>query len=96
MAKRTKGPRRRTRKKLRKSPREKTTVNRFLEEFGPGENVLIKIEPSSHRALPHPRFKGKAGIVTGRKGRSYMVEVKDGGLKKTIITAPEHLRHLNK
>lgn len=96
MAKRTKGPRRRTRNKMRRSPKEKTTVNRFLEEFITGENVLIKIESSSHRALPHPRFKGKAGIVTGMKGRSYMVEIRDGGLKKTIITSPEHLRHLNK
>lgn len=96
MAKRTKGPRRRTRKKMRKSPRDKTTVNMFLEEFVNGENVLIKIEPSSHRSSPHPRFKGKAGIVAGRRGRAYLVEVRDGGLKKVVLTAPEHLRHLNK
>ena len=94
--KRTKGLRRRTRDKLKKSPREKITVNQFLEEFSEGEKVLIKIEPSSHRAMPHPRFKGKSGIVRGKRGRAYLVEVKDGGLKKTIITTSEHLRHINK
>ncbi len=94
--KRTKGFRRRTRDKLKKSPKEKTTVNQFLEEFSEGERVLIKIEPSSHKAMPHPRFKGRSGIVKGKRGRAYLVEIKDGGLRKTIITTSEHLRHLNK
>lgn len=96
MAKRTTGPRRRTRRKMSKSPRDKTTVNMFLEEFVKGENVVIKIEPSSHRSAPHPRFKGKAGVVAGKRGGSYLVEVMDGGLKKTVLATPEHLRHLNK
>lgn len=96
MARRAKGFRRRTRDKLRKSPKEKNTVNRFLEEFSEGERVLIKIEPSSHKAMPHPRFKGKSGVVRGKRGSSYIVEIKDGGLNKDIITTPEHLRHINK
>ena len=96
MAKGTKGFRRRTRDKMKKSPRDKNTVNMFLEEFSKGENVLIKIEPSSHRAMPHPRFKGRNGVVTGKRGKSYLVEIRDGGLKKTIITTSEHLRHINK
>ena len=96
MAKRAAGFRRRTRNKLRKSPKDKITVNQFLEQFSEGEKVLIKIEPASHKAMPHPRFKGKNGLVTGKRGRSYLVEIRDGGLKKTIITTPEHLRHINK
>ena len=96
MGRRAHGFRRRTRNKLRKSPGDKNTVNQFLEEFDDGENVVLKIEPSSHKAMPHPRFKGKIGIVTGMRGRSYLVEIKDGGMKKTIITKSEHLRHLNK
>lgn len=96
MARRAKGFRRRTRDKLRKSPNEKNTVNRFLEQFSEGERVLIKIEPSSHKAMPHPRFKGKSGVVRGKRGSSYIVEIKDGGLNKDIITTPEHLRHINK
>jgi len=96
MVKRTKGFRRRTRDKMKKLSREKNTVNQFLEEFSIGENVLIKIEPSSHRAVPHPRFKGRSGVIMGKRGRSYLVEVEDGSLKKTVIATSEHLRHLNK
>ena len=96
MAKGTKGPRKRTRNKMKKPLRDKTTVNQFLEQFSEGERVLIKIEPSSHRSMPHPRFKGKGGVVTGKRGGSYVVEIRDGGLKKTIITTSEHLRHINK
>ena len=96
MAKRTKGFRRRTRDKMRKPIREKTTVNQFLEDFSKGEVVTIKIDPSSHRSMPHPRFKGKSGVVAGRRGDSYLVEIRDGGIKKTIISTPEHLRHINK
>ncbi|UCG95943.1 MAG: 50S ribosomal protein L21e [archaeon] len=96
MAKRTKGFRRRTRNKMKKSPRDKGTVNQFLEDFNEGEKVLIRIDPSSHRAMPHPRFKGRSGVVTGKRGRSYLVEIRDGSLKKTLITTSEHLRHINK
>lgn len=96
MSKRTKGQRRGTRNKMKKSPRDKGTVNQFLEEFKKGEKVLLRIDPSSHSAMPHPRFKGKSGLVTGKRGKSYLVQIKDGNLKKMIITTSEHLRHINK
>ncbi|MCD6367890.1 MAG: 50S ribosomal protein L21e [Candidatus Aenigmarchaeota archaeon] len=92
MVKKTKGPRRRTRKKLKKGPKDKVTVNRFLEEFKEGEKVLIKIEPSSHKGMPNPKFKGKTGKVVGKRGRAYIIEVKDGNLMKEIVAYPEHLR----
>mgnify|MGYP000613181517 CR=1 FL=1 len=94
MVKKTKGPRRRTRKKLKKGPKDKTTVNQFLEEFKEGERVLIKIEPSSHKGMPHPKFKGKSGKIVGKRGRAYIVEVEDGKVIKEVIAYPEHLRPL--
>ena len=94
MATRSKGFRKKTKKKLRKSPRDKTTTNQYLREFLVGDKVLIMIEPSSHKAMPHPRFKGKSGVVKDKRGKSYVIEVRDGGLKKTVISTPEHLRPL--
>lgn len=93
MTTKTKGSRSRTRKKLKKGVSEKTTANQFLENFEKGEKVLINIEPSSHRGMPDPKFKGKTGVVLGRRGKAYVVEVKDGDMKKKIITFPEHLKH---
>lgn len=94
MVKKTRGPRRRTRKKLKKGPRDKVTANQFLEEFKEGERVMIKIEPSSHRGMPNPRFKGKSGEIVGKRGRAYIVKLKDGKKEKSIITLPEHLRRI--
>jgi len=94
MAKKTRGNRRRTRNKLRKGTNDKNTVNQFLEEFKEGERVLIRIEPSSHKGMPHPNFKGKSGKIVGKRGNAYIVELKDGKKEKSIITFPEHLKHL--
>jgi large subunit ribosomal protein L21e len=42
--------------------------------------------------MPHRRFQGKTGIITGIQGRAYIVSVKDGNMKKTVVARPEHLR----
>ena len=84
------GPRRRTREKFRKSYR--TTVNQFVRQFSEGQKVIIDIEPSSHSGMPFRRFQGSIGEVTGRRGRAYIVEIRDGDKLKKIITNSEHLR----
>jgi large subunit ribosomal protein L21e len=63
----------------------------MLKEFEIGEQVHITIEPSIQKGQPHPRFHGKTGTVTGKRGRSYLVEVRDGNAKKVVISAPVHL-----
>ncbi len=96
MVKRAKGPRQKTRKKLRKSPRSrgKISVTRFLQEFKEGEKVLIDPEPSFQKNLPFRRFIGKVGTVVGRRGKAYIVEFKDGRKVKNLICLPVHLRRL--
>ncbi|TDA26755.1 MAG: 50S ribosomal protein L21e, partial [Archaeoglobi archaeon] len=41
---------------------------------------------------PHPRYQGRSGIVVGKRGRAYLVQIKDGSIVKTLISRPEHLR----
>ncbi len=91
---RSKGPRRKTRKKLCKRIRErgKIYVTRALQEFNIGDYVAIKIDPSVHKGMPHPRFHGRTGKVIERRGRAYIVEVRDGGIIKKVIALPEHLK----
>ncbi len=91
--KKSRGTRRGTRKKLRKSPREKgmPPVTRIIREFEIGEAVAIKIDPSVHSGMPDPKFHGRTGKVIGRQGSSYLVKVRDGGVYKTLIVAPIHL-----
>jgi large subunit ribosomal protein L21e len=63
-----------------------------LRTFKTGQKVVLYPEPSSHKGMPFLRYKGRVGIVTAKRGKSYLVEIRDGGKKKTIISRPEHLK----
>lgn len=93
MVRRSKGYRSRTRALFHKSPRTrgKIGLSRLLRTFNPGEKVMIRIDPSVHKGMPHRRYHGRIGTVQARRGRSYVVEVKDGKQIHTIIARPEHL-----
>ncbi len=88
------GPRARSRKVMRKRVRERgmPPVNLFLQRFEIGEKAAIVINSAVHSGMPHRRFQGKTGTVVGRRGRMYLVEVRDGGKKKMLIVNPVHLR----
>jgi len=88
------GIRRRTRDKLSKSVRARgiSPVSRAIQDFDDGEMVHIVLDPSIHKGMPNPKFHGKTGKVVGRRGRAFMLEVKDGRAIKTVIALPEHLK----
>jgi large subunit ribosomal protein L21e len=92
MAKRSRGFRSGTRKKLRQLPRYKPPITKFLQEFGIGQRVVIDIEASSQKGIPHPRYEGRIGEIVGKRGRSFIVKIKNGGTIKKIIARPEHLK----
>ncbi len=92
MVKKTRGFKAGTRNKLQQKVAYRPTITKFLQEFDIGQNVVIYPEPSSHKGMPFPRFKGKAGKIVGKRGSAYLVEVKDGNMVKTVISRPEHLK----
>ena len=93
MVTRSHGPRRNTRKKLRKTARTKGKIStkKLIQTLKEGEKVVIKPEPAVQKSLPFRRFIGKVGTVTGSRGKSYLVKVKDGKKEKTVICKPIHL-----
>jgi len=91
MVRKSRGFRQSTRKKLRQKPSYRPAITKFLQEFKEGQGVVIALEPSSHKGMPHPRFKGKVGKIVGKRGNSYIVELFDGGSSKKVISRPEHL-----
>ncbi len=91
MVRASKGLRTGTRRKLRKDSRAKFTITPYLRVFKEQERVTIRPNPRSHEGMPHIRFRGAAGVVVGRRGNAYVVEVKVGKGHKTITTKPEHL-----
>ncbi|MEM1589221.1 MAG: 50S ribosomal protein L21e [Candidatus Bathyarchaeia archaeon] len=89
----SKGYRAGTRKLLKKKPRErgKIKIGRLLCDYQPGSAVVIKLDPSVQKGMPHRRYHGHVGKVVGKRGRSYIVNVTQGDAVKQIIVRPEHL-----
>jgi large subunit ribosomal protein L21e len=78
---------------LSRKPRErgKTTLTKILHSYAAGEKVVVKIDPSVHKGMPHRRYQGKVGVIVRKRGRSYVVNVTQGDAVKEIIVRPEHL-----
>jgi len=89
----SKGYQKKMRSLLKKKPWEhgKLGLSRLLHEYNPGDKVVIKIDSSVHRGLPHRRYQGKVGVIVAKRGRAYEVNVTQGDAVKEIIVKPEHL-----
>jgi len=96
MAKRIGGFRRKTRHKLKKPSRKKgkISIKNYFQQFKIGEKVLLKAEPAIQKGMYFPRFHSKTGVVKGKKGSCYEVNIKDGGKEKTLIIHPIHLQRV--
>lgn len=82
-----------TRALLKRDPRErgKTTLSKVLQSYNEGDKVVVKIDSSVHKGMPHRRFHGRIGVVGAKRGRSYVIHVTQGDATKEIIVRPEHL-----
>jgi len=91
--KKSKGYRRGTRRLLKKAPRERGTpkLGKLLYTYELGSRVIIKVDSSVQKGMPHRRFHGKIGTVKAKRGRGYVVSVAQGEAVKEIIVRPEHL-----
>lgn len=98
MTKRIGGGRRKTRYKFQKKARDKgkLSLTKYFQKFENGEYVTLVSEPSVQGGMYHRRFHGKAGKITGMKGRCYLVEIVDGSKKKELIVHPVHLVRFKK
>jgi large subunit ribosomal protein L21e len=92
MVQKSRGPRKRTRNLLKMKVREKVPITKYLQEFEIGSTVVLRPVPSSHRGMPFKRFIGRTGVITDKRGKSYIIKIKDGNKEKIIISRPEHLK----
>jgi large subunit ribosomal protein L21e len=83
------GYRRRTRSLLRSS--EKRGLTSLLREYALNDRVVIKIDPSQVKGMPHRRFNGLVGVVKGVDRRVINFDVPVGNKTKTLITRKEHV-----
>lgn len=89
----SKGKRSEARQKLRKSIRDrgKPPIKNITQDFSEGKKVSISINPGVSDGQPHPKFHGNVGTISGKQGRAYIINIKEGGKVKRVISRPEHL-----
>ncbi|MFW9991334.1 MAG: 50S ribosomal protein L21e [Candidatus Odinarchaeota archaeon] len=94
MVRTSKGKMFRTRKLMRKKPREKglQSLSRILANYNIDDRVDIIIDPAVHSGQPHRRFHGKTGIIVATQGKAMVVKIKDVNKEKQLIVTREHLR----
>ncbi len=92
--KRSRGLRSKTRYKLQKTNRigRANPITKKIQRFTENDLVHVIIDPSFHKGQPHPRFHGMTGKVVERRGKAYLIAVKEGNKAKQIIVRPEHLK----
>lgn len=87
----SKGFRRKTRKLMKKS-RRATGLSKILIEYHVDDKVVIDIDPSQVKGMPHRRFQGKVGTVEEVRPRSLLINVPIGKKMKRVSARLEHIR----
>ena len=86
---RSHGYRRRTRALLRK--RDSRGLSHILAEYAPQQKVVIKIDSTQVKGMPHRRFNGLVGVVRESGRRAVIIDVMVGDKVKTVISRKEHI-----
>jgi len=87
------GFRRRTRSLL-KTSKTKKGLSSLLVEYSLNDRVVVKIDPSQVKGMPHRRFNGLVGTVTKVGRRTVTLDVPVGDKRKTLISRKEHVAPL--
>lgn len=82
-------------KAKRKRIREKgkIKISRMFQELETGAKVCVVRELSEKTGFPF-RIQGKTGEIEGKRGRAYIVKIKDINKEKKYIINPIHLKKL--
>ena len=85
-----------TRHKFKKPHRAKgkLSLTKYFQTFKEGDRVGLHIEPAVQGGVYFPRFLGKNGVIIGKQGDCYQVQIKDKNKEKTLIVHPVHLKRL--
>lgn len=79
------------RKKVR--TRGKLQLSRYFQEFEKGDSVAVLRERSVNSNFPK-RIQGRTGSVEGKRGRVYMIKIKDQNKEKRFLIEPIHLKKM--
>ncbi len=91
---RSHGYRRKTRRLLKVDGLKSRNLTPLLREYKVSDKVVIDINPTQVKGMPHRRFQGKVGVVEEVGRRSLTIRVPIGGKEKKVIARLEHVKPL--
>ena len=71
----------------------KLGISKIIKQFNIGDKVVISPK-GNVKDIPHPRYRGRVGIVVEKRGGAYVVEVKLSPRITRILIVPQ--LHLEK
>lgn len=84
---------RRTRKLSRHIRPSEMGITKRIKKFENGAKVTIMPRSTSNRSVPHPRYKGRTGVVVEKRGDSYVVEMElSKSTKRRLVVPQMHLQ----
>lgn len=73
--------------------RGKVQLSKYFQKLEKGDRVSITRERSIGASFPQ-RFQGQTGIVEGKRGKAYVVKIKDQNKEKKFLIRPIHLKKI--
>ena len=68
----------------------KLQLSRYFQKLEQGDPVAIIREPAIQSNFPL-RLQGRTGLIESRRGKNYMVKIKDQNKEKKFLIEPIHL-----
>jgi ribosomal protein L21E len=81
---------------MKKKPirtRGKLQLSRYFQSLKKGESVAVVREPAVQSSFP-VRLQGRTGQIEGKRGKSYIVIIKDQNKEKRFLIEPIHLKKI--
>lgn len=79
------------RKKVR--TRGKIQLSRYFQELNIGDAVAVVREKAIQSRFPE-KLQGRTGVVESKRGKFYVVKIKDQNKEKKFIIEPIHLKKI--
>jgi len=73
--------------------RGKIQLSKYFQELEKGDFVSIIRERAVTSNFPE-RFQGQTGIVEGKRGKAYIIKIKDQNKEKRFLVKPIHLKKI--
>ena len=73
--------------------RGKLSLSRYFQKFKEGDIVAVVKERALVTNFPD-RLQGRTGVVLGKRGKTYLVKIKDSAKEKEFLIQPIHLKKI--